>query len=260
MDRKSTEEPIICFGQQPCGFFPRRFLFAKVMTARRLQSEVGGRIVFFFHDSDHDPRETTTILQDKRTGREARLNFAFVNQVQKRYSPLYAKSIAEGWTQKMLRQLPNYVGPRALEAFRRARGTNVADFCLSVYREMGLLEGIDVRRSGDPQFREGAMAVDDYFVDVPWEGEVVRARRCTDGSLRLHQGGDVWKELPPTDYTATAVSPARDTRLRWMQSVIQCTHYIAGAGEIGYLNCHETPEITFVRRDEIERPSDAYVE
>ena len=29
--------PVICFGQQPCGFFPRRFLYAKFQTARRLQ-------------------------------------------------------------------------------------------------------------------------------------------------------------------------------------------------------------------------------
>ena len=53
--------PIICFGQQPCGFFPRRFLWAKVQTARRLQQEIGGEIVYFFHDSDHDPRETTNL-------------------------------------------------------------------------------------------------------------------------------------------------------------------------------------------------------
>jgi len=38
--------PIICFGQQPCGFFPRRFLAAKFFTARRLQAELGGEIVF----------------------------------------------------------------------------------------------------------------------------------------------------------------------------------------------------------------------
>jgi hypothetical protein len=39
--------PVICFGQQPCGFFPKRFLFAKIQTARRLQKESGGEIVFF---------------------------------------------------------------------------------------------------------------------------------------------------------------------------------------------------------------------
>ena len=38
--------PVICFGQQPCGFFPRRFLYAKFQTARRLQAELGGEIVF----------------------------------------------------------------------------------------------------------------------------------------------------------------------------------------------------------------------
>ena len=34
--------PVICFGQQPCGFFPKRFLASKFHTARRLQSEIGG--------------------------------------------------------------------------------------------------------------------------------------------------------------------------------------------------------------------------
>jgi len=48
------DHPIICFGQQPCGFFPKRFLFAKITAARRLQKEIGGEIVFLFHDSDHD--------------------------------------------------------------------------------------------------------------------------------------------------------------------------------------------------------------
>ena len=50
-------EPIICFGQQPCGFFPKRFLYAKIETARRLQKEIGGEIVFFFHDSDATRRD-----------------------------------------------------------------------------------------------------------------------------------------------------------------------------------------------------------
>ena len=59
--------PVICFGQQPCGFFPRRFLYSKIQTARRLQAELGGEIVFFCHDSDHDPRETQTTLRDRHT-------------------------------------------------------------------------------------------------------------------------------------------------------------------------------------------------
>ena len=38
--------PVICFGQQPCGFFPNRFVFAKIRTALRLRSKIGGTIVF----------------------------------------------------------------------------------------------------------------------------------------------------------------------------------------------------------------------
>ena len=82
------DHPIICFGQQPCGFFPKRFLFAKIVTARRLQKEIGGEIVFFCHDSDHDPRETRTTLRHRKTGEPFQLNFAFDNQVQRKFSPL----------------------------------------------------------------------------------------------------------------------------------------------------------------------------
>jgi hypothetical protein len=78
--------PIICFGQQPCGFFPKRFLFAKIWTALRLQSEIGGEIVYFFHDSDHDPRETRTVLRHRKTNEPAQLNFAFKNNIQRKFS------------------------------------------------------------------------------------------------------------------------------------------------------------------------------
>ena len=88
--------PIICFGQQPCGIFPRRFLFAKIETARRLQRELGGEIVFFYHDSDHDPRETMTILRDLHTGAEQRLNFHFAKKLQKQFSPLFAELCRTG--------------------------------------------------------------------------------------------------------------------------------------------------------------------
>ena len=36
-----------------------------------------------------------------------------------------------------------------------------------------------------------------------------------------------------------------------MQSVIQCTHYVAGAGERQYLNEADAPGVTFVTRDEV---------
>src|SRR6201989_1181742 len=102
--------PIICRAQQPCVFLPKRFVYSKIVTARRLQREIGGEIVFFFHDSDHDPRETTTILPE-RTGGQRPFNFEFANKIQKQFSPLYAKRIAVDWQSKVARQLPNYVAP-----------------------------------------------------------------------------------------------------------------------------------------------------
>jgi hypothetical protein len=276
--------PRICFGQQPCGFFPRRYLFAKIATARRLQAEHGGEIVFFYHDSDHDPRETVTILRRRPTGEAARLNFAFANKIQRKWSPLYLKRVDAAWHANMTRQLPAYEGGRAWAGtFAQNRAALVGDFCLEMYQKMGLLDGIRVVRSSDPAIRRIACDVSNFFVDVPFEGEIVRARfkagtpvsdpasisNNTEkhaGSetgvpmLTLHEGGDSFVTLPPTVFTKGQISPTRDSRLRWMQSVVHCTHYVAGAGEIAYLRREEAPEITFINRDAIERHDEAFTE
>jgi hypothetical protein len=252
-------EPIIAFGQQPCGFFPRRFLVAKIRTARRLQAQMGGRIVFFYHDSDHDPRETQTILRHRATGEPAQLNFAVATKLQRKFSPLYVKRIAPDWHGKTLRQLPNYVDGRLIDLFRKTSAETVADFCLEMYRRIGLLDGIHVARSSDPALRRSACEVSEFFVDVPYEGEIVRAR-VRDGELHLHAGGDSFVTLPATAFTKEQISPTRDTRLRWMQSAIRCTHYVTGAGEQAYLRQDEAPHITFVCRDEIDRSDEAYTE
>jgi hypothetical protein len=250
--------PIICFGQQPCGIFPRRFLYAKIVTARRLQAELGGEIVFFYHDSDHDPRETQTILRHRKTGEPATLNFDFANKIQRRWTPLYAKRVLPEWQAKMKRQLGAYVDSRWVEAFAAAQASNVAEFCLQMYAAMGLLDGIRVARSSDPALRRAACEVDDYFVDLSFEGELVRARRSGD-EFQLHEGGDRFITVPAAPYGKEQVSPTRDTRLRWMQSVLGCTHYIAGAGEQAYLNQADAPDVAFVTRDTIDRSDEAYV-
>src|SRR5262249_25731943 len=123
----------------------------------------------------------------------------------------------------------------------------------------GLLEGIRVACSSDPTFRQAACDIDDYYVDVPYEGEVVRARQV-DGRLRLYKGGDQYVDLPDAPYSREQISPTRDTRLRWMQSVIHCTHYVAGASEQDYLRKEDAPEITYVVRDTIDRAEEAYVD
>jgi len=273
--------PIIALGQQPCGFFPKRFLIAKFQTARRLHGELGGEIVFFYHDSDHDPRETQTILRHRKTNEPAQLNFAFVNKVQRKFSPLYLKSIAPGWQSKTALQLPNYVERPVIEIFEAVSAPNVADFCLAMYQRMGLLAGIRVVRSSDPAVRRAACAVSDFFVDVPYEGETVRARfsggpgpgdagregversdarAVGSPGFTLHEGGNSFINLPPVTFSKEQISPTRDTRLRWMQSVLHCTHYIAGAGEKAYLHHEDAPEVTFISRDPIDRSDEAHTE
>lgn len=251
--------PVICFGQQPCGFFPRRFLYAKFVTARRLQQELGGEIVFFFHDSDHDPRETQTTLRHRKTGEPCAMNFTFVNKLQRKFSPLRFKAIPAGWRENTARQLGAYVEPPAVEAFKGNPATNVADFCLEMYRSMGLLEGVRLVRSSDPDVRVAACEITDYFADLPYQGEIVRARRL-DGCWQLHEGGNSFLKLPEQSVTKAQISPSRDSRLRWMQSVIHCTHYIAGAGEQAYLDKSDAPEINFINRDSIDRSDEAHAE
>jgi hypothetical protein len=251
--------PVICFGQQPCGFFPRRYLYAKIQTARKLQAGIGGEIVFFCHDSDHDPRETKTTLRHRKTGVPAQLNFAFENKIQRKFSPLHLKRIPADWPGKTALQLPNYIDHPLIDVFKKTSAATAADFCLEMYRRMGLLEGIRIARSSDPAFRRAACEVPDFFVDVPHEGEIVRAR-FIDGVLKLHEGGDSFVTLPGAEFTREQISPTRDTRLRWMQSVLHCTHYIAGAGEQAYLRREEMSEISFVNRDPIERSDEAYTE
>ncbi len=249
--------PVICFGQQPCGIFPKRFLYAKFVTARRLQAEIGGEIVFFYHDADHDPRETQTILHHRKTGEPATLNFAFASKVQRKWSPLYLKRIVADWQPNTARQLGAYVDHALIALFNRVQAANVADFCLELYRAMGLLDGIRVVRSSDPAVRRAACDIPDFFVDVPYANEIVRAR-CQNGTLALHEGGDHFVTLPSVPFGKEQISPTRDTRLRWMQSVIRCTHYVSGAGEQDYLHIEETPEITFIKRDPIDRSDEAY--
>jgi hypothetical protein len=253
------DHPIICFGQQPCGFFPKRFLVAKISAARRLQKEIGGEIVFFFHDSDHDSRETITILRDQNTNQEVALNFQFENRIQKQFSPLYAKRVLPGWQEKTARQLPAYVKQPLVEHFKEIGCSNVADFCLEMYTQMGLLEGVRIQRSSARDFRARAVTVSDYFVDCPYDGQIVRAR-YRDGKLLLHKGGDRFLEIPGGEFGPKQISPTRDSRFIWMQSVIRCTHYVAGASEQHYIDKGDAPDVKFIKRDEISEFDRAYTE
>ena len=123
-----------------------------------------------------------------------------------------------------------------------------------------LLDGIRIVRSSDPALRTAACDIPDYFVDTPFENEIVRARMI-EGTLKLHEGGDHYLPIPsPPTITKAMISPTRDTRLKWMQSLLHCTHYIAGMGEQAYLNKAEAPEITFLNRDPIDRLEEAWTD
>ena len=241
--------------------FPAPLPVREDRRRRRLQHEIGGEIVFFYHDSDHDPRETQTILTHRKTGERATLNFAFANKVQRKWSSLCHKQIASGWHDKTARQLHAYVDPALVEIssrkYPRPTSPIFAWICTTGW---GCSDGVRVVRSGDPAVRAAACEIADYFADLRYADETVRAR-VQDGAFRLHEGGDSYVDVPcPEPPDKTQISPTRDSRLCWMQSVIGCTHYVCGAGEQAYLNQVEAPEITFVPRDPIDRSDEAFTD
>lgn len=253
------DQPIICFGQQPAGFFPKRFLVAKIEKARQLQKEIGGKIVFFYHDSDHDYRETITMMRDIKTGVIDRLNFEQENKIQKKYSPLYAKRLPESWQTVTARRLHRFVDQNLIDKFNSINAKNVADFCLELYQAMGLLNDIEIVRSGDKNFRNSASDLSgDYFVDVEYENEIVRAR-WRSGKIVLHRGGDQYLELPPQVITKEQINADREQRFGWMNSVIHCTHYITGKGEGTYLDTQNFAAVKFINRDDIADSDFAWI-
>jgi len=133
-----STSPIIAFGQQPCGFFPRRFLFRQDPDRARLREQMAGASVYFCHDSDHDPRETRTILRRRGSGdRRAQLRGGRAS-CSGSVSPLYAKRTAQGWHERTLSQLPNYVRARTARPVReRHRRRRWADFCSRWYPANG---------------------------------------------------------------------------------------------------------------------------
>ena len=136
-----------------------------------------------------------------------------------------------------------YDPPKDTRAYFRGR-------CISKYPEA--IAAAVRRLLRDPALRRRACPVPDFFVDVPYEGEIVRAR-ARDGKLELHEGGTSFVTLPRAAFDKEHISPTRDTRLRWMQSIIRCTHYVTGQGEQVYLDQEEVPDVTFVRRETVWR-------
>ena len=124
---------------------------------------------------------------------------------------------------------------------------------------LGLLDNIRIVQSSDPAFRSTACDISEFFVDVPYEGEIVRARYAGD-KLQLHEGGDSFIDLPLTEFSKTQVSPTRDSRLRWMQSGTALHSLHCGRRRAGLLEQEEAPEIKFICRDPIDRSDEAYVE
>jgi hypothetical protein len=138
---------------------------------------------------------------------------------------------------------------------------NAADFCLEMYRKIGLLEEIEILRSSAKSFREQAPELaGEFFADVEYQSEVVRAQML-DGRLKLHEGGGKYTEIPmPNAIEKRQKSPNRDQRFAWMQSIINCTHYIYGEGEKEYLDVKPFPNIKFVDREKIDQADYAWLD
>ncbi len=206
----------------------------------------------FYHDSDADYRETITMMRDKQSADEVRLNFLQENKIQKNFSPLYLKRIPIGWKEEILKQLPRFTNSNLIELFKSINTNNAADFCLEMYKKLGLLDDIEIVRSSDKGFRETATDLqNEFYADVPYEGEIVRAKKIP-GGFQLHPGGGKFITLPDQPVIKSQKTPGRDDRFKWMNSVIRATHYITGNAEYDYLKRENFPEVEFIKRDQIE--------
>jgi len=71
-------------------------------------------------------------------------------------------------------------------------------------------------RSSDPALRRAACDISDFYVDVSYQGETVRAR-VGDGFLKLMRAETISSRCRPVILQRADESIAR-FRLRWMQS------------------------------------------
>jgi hypothetical protein len=131
-------------------------------------------------------------------------------------------------------------------------------------------------------FREKANnLLSDFFADVKYQGEIVRVRinkadqpvvapfmgpdesgNYIENPLigTLHDGGGKYTTFEITDkIQKRQITPGADQRFLWMQSVINCTHYIYGEGEKDYLRFSDFPEVKFIQREKIDNPNYAWI-
>jgi hypothetical protein len=151
----------------------------------------------------------------------------------------------------------NRIVDHFIDVFKNTNANNAADFCLEIYRKLGLLDGIEVVRSSDKSFREKADDLqNDFYADVPYENEIVRALiKNRDGKIigSLHHGGGKTTEFEiSSEIKKEQKTPGRDNRFKWMNSVINATHYITGNSEYDYLKRDSFQEVEFIKRDQIE--------
>jgi len=257
-----VSEPIICFGQQPNGVLPKNFFMAKLSAARKLQQEIGGKIIWFCHDSDHDPKETRTrIPVAQHPDGFVEVNFSFVNKTQRKFTPLAHKNVGD--LALMRETLRHHTNECVLQAFDAVTATTVSEFCIQMYQNLGLLDGIQIVRSSDKAFRMQAAvhgSETGWFYDVEHDAEIVRAR-LDHGRLSLHRGGDVYDDIGELTHPEKEfLSPGWQKRFDWMQSVIQATHYITGASEQEYLKgVTITRPAVMVAREDVTDPDLAFI-
>ena len=113
-----------------------------------------GEIVYFCHDSDHDPRETRTILRHRATGepRAPELRLRQQAPAQVLAALRSSGSPPTGTPGRWPSSRTTWTRPSST-CSARPRRRRVADFCLDMYRGMGLLDGMRRRaleRSGGP--------------------------------------------------------------------------------------------------------------
>ena len=252
--------PVICFGQQPCGFFPRRFLAAKICTARRLQARDRRGDRLFLPRQRPRPAGDADHPAPPQDRRAARPQLRLREQAPAQVVPALPQAGPAGVARADGAPASGLCRPALGRGLQRVQCADVADFCLEMYRAHGAAGG-HPRRPLERPGRSGARPATSRNTSstCPTRGDgagPVRRRRSAPA-----RGRRFIPDLPRVRFEHGTNQPDPGlAAFAGCNRSSHCTHYVTGAGEQAYLRPADAPEVTFVHRDTIERSDEAYTD
>lgn len=240
------EKPIVCLSEQLSSFLPTKSLVRRIDAAKSLASRVGGKTILFIWDSWHRGTAETVLPGNRR------ISFEYYNNLQRDYTPFYLKNLDPVWWNRAKSKLDGIVPGKIINVLDNIKEDTAGNFCLKAYKKLGFLDNLEVVRSSDPEIRKKAKMFEDFYVEVSYKGEIVRARYTNRGFV-LESNPPV--EIYKTDVVPGMVTPPDEKRFEWMDSIVSPSHYILGEKE--RVKESDFPWISFVRSRKTEQSDTA---